>query len=99
MGNSHAVVDFYRGLGVPDDRLEMIYSGIADEPPPAVDRAAVLAELGFPADAILVLFAGRLGGQKRVGDLLKTLDLLQHDPAQSADGDRRRRPASGRAGG
>jgi glycosyltransferase involved in cell wall biosynthesis len=78
VGNSHAVVDFYRGLGVPDDRLEMIYSGIADEPAPGVDRAAVLAELGFPADAILVLFAGRLAAQKRVGDLLKTLDLLQH---------------------
>ena len=78
VGNSHAVVDFYRGLGVPDDRLEMIYSGIADEPAPVVDRAAVLAELGFPADAILILFAGRLAAQKRVGDLLKTLDLLQH---------------------
>jgi len=78
VGNSQAVVDFYRGLGVPDDRLEMIYSGIADEPAPSVDRAAVLAELGFPADSILVLFAGRLAAQKRVGDLLKTLDLLQH---------------------
>ncbi|MDR3619603.1 MAG: glycosyltransferase [Paludisphaera borealis] len=78
VGNSRAVVDFYRGLGVPDDRLEMIYSGIADEPAPTVDRAAVLAELGFPADSILVLFAGRLAAQKRVGDLLKTLDLLQH---------------------
>ena len=29
VGNSHAVVDFYRRLGVPDDRLAMIYSGIA----------------------------------------------------------------------
>ncbi len=77
VGNSRAVVEFYRGLGVPDDRLEMIYSGIADEPAPTVDRAAVLAELGFPADAILILFAGRLAAQKRVGDLLKTLDLLQ----------------------
>jgi hypothetical protein len=47
VGNSRAVVDFYRGLGVPDDRLEMIYSGIADEPAPAVDRAAV-ATTGLP---------------------------------------------------
>src|SRR5262249_1733292 len=27
VGNSHAVVEFYRGHGVPDDRLAMIYSG------------------------------------------------------------------------
>ncbi len=35
VGNSQAVVEFYRGLGVPDDRLAMIYSGIGDEEPPA----------------------------------------------------------------
>ena len=35
-------------------------------------------DLGFEADAPLVLFAGRLAEQKRVDDLLKALDLLQH---------------------
>jgi glycosyltransferase involved in cell wall biosynthesis len=78
VGNSHAVVDFYRQLGVPDDRLAMIYSGIAEELIPPVDRIAVRAEFGFAADAPLVLFAGRLAEQKRVDDLLKALDLLQH---------------------
>ncbi len=78
VGNSHAVVDFYRGLGVPEDRLAMIYSGVEDEEPPAIDPAAVRAEFGFPPDAPLVLFAGRLAEQKRVDDLLKALDLLQH---------------------
>lgn len=78
VGNSNAVVDFYRTLGVPDDRLAMIYSGIADEEPPAIDRAAVRSEFGFPADAPMVLFAGRLAEQKRVDDLLKALDLVQH---------------------
>jgi glycosyltransferase involved in cell wall biosynthesis len=78
VGNSHAVVEFYRQLGVPDDRLAMIYSGVEDEAPPAVDRRAVRAELGFQPEAPLVLFAGRLAEQKRVGDLLKALDLLQH---------------------
>ena len=34
VGNSHAVVDFYRELGVPENRLAMIYSGVADEEPP-----------------------------------------------------------------
>ncbi len=78
VGNSHAVVDFYRGLGVPNDRLAMIYSGVEDEEPPSVDRVGVRAEFGLPPDAPLVLFAGRLAEQKRVDDLLKALDLLQH---------------------
>jgi glycosyltransferase involved in cell wall biosynthesis len=78
VGNSQAVVDYYRQLGVPDDRLAMIYSGIGDEEPPAVDAATVRAEFGFASDAPVVLFAGRLAAQKRVDDLLKALDLLQH---------------------
>ena len=78
VGNSHAVVDFYRKLGVPDDRLAMIYSGSDDERPPVDNLCAVRAELGFEALAPLVLFAGRLAEQKRVDDLLKAIDLLQH---------------------
>ncbi|QEH32009.1 GalNAc-alpha-(1-_4)-GalNAc-alpha-(1-_3)-diNAcBac-PP-undecaprenol alpha-1,4-N-acetyl-D-galactosaminyltransferase [Aquisphaera giovannonii] len=80
VGNSRAVVGYYRGLGVPDDRLAMIYSGIAIEEPPAHagDPAATRAEFGIAADAPLVLFAGRLAEQKRVDDLLKAVDLLQH---------------------
>lgn len=78
VGNSNAVVEYYRALGVPDNRLTMIYSGIADEEPPAVDPAAVRVEFGFEARAPLALFAGRLAEQKRVDDLLKALDLLQH---------------------
>lgn len=78
VGNSQAVADFYRGAGVPDERLTVIPSGIADEEPPDIDRAAVRAELGWPADAPLVLFAGRLAPQKGVEDLISALDLLQH---------------------
>ena len=78
VGNSRAVVDFYRGIGVPDDRLEMIYSGIGDEGPPVIDRAEVRAGLDLPPDAPLILFAGRLAPQKGVADLLDALDLLQH---------------------
>ena len=78
VGNSHAVVEFYRELGVPDDRLAMIYSGTDDDDPPVIDRGAIRAEHGFDVDAPLVLFAGRLAEQKRVDDLLKAVDLLQH---------------------
>ena len=42
------------------------------------DRRAVRIGLGFEPEAPLVLFAGRLAQQKRVDDLLKALDLLQH---------------------
>ena len=78
VGNSRAVVEYYRRVGVPEDRLACIYSGIADEEAPPVDRAAVRAEFGWPPDAPLALFAGRLAPQKGVADLLAALDLLQH---------------------
>jgi glycosyltransferase involved in cell wall biosynthesis len=77
VGNSNAVVDFYRKIGVTDDRLTMIYSGTDDEPP-ASDPRALRSEFGFAPEAPLVLFVGRLAEQKRVHDLLKALDLLQH---------------------
>jgi glycosyltransferase involved in cell wall biosynthesis len=77
VGNSQAVVEFYERLGVPGDRLTMIYSGTDDLEPAQVDPRAVRAELGFLAKAPLILFAGRLAEQKRVDDLLKALDLLQ----------------------
>ncbi|HKI19845.1 MAG TPA: glycosyltransferase, partial [Isosphaeraceae bacterium] len=66
VGNSRAVVDFYRELGVPSDRLTMIYSGADDEEPPRNDPAQVRASFGFEPAAPLVLFAGRLAEQKRV---------------------------------
>ncbi|WP_422927895.1 glycosyltransferase [Singulisphaera sp. PoT] len=78
VGNSHAVVDFYREAGIPSDRLEMIFSGIEPVEPPAVDPAEVRREFGFPEGCPLLLFAGRLAPQKGVADLLSALDLLQH---------------------
>jgi glycosyltransferase involved in cell wall biosynthesis len=82
VGNSHAVVDFYRQAGLPEDKLAMIYSGIDvdgdGDAPPAVDRSEVRARFGWPADAPVVLFAGRLMPQKGVADLVNALDLLQH---------------------
>jgi glycosyltransferase involved in cell wall biosynthesis len=78
VGNSRAVVEFYRKAGIPEDRLAMIPSGIAEEEPPSVDPAAVRAELGLAGDAPLVLFAGRLAPQKGVADLIAALDLLHY---------------------
>jgi glycosyltransferase involved in cell wall biosynthesis len=79
VGNSQAVADFYRDqAGIPAEKLTVISSGIGDEEPPAVDAAAVRAELGIEPGAPVVLFAGRLAPQKAVEDLIKAADLLQH---------------------
>jgi glycosyltransferase involved in cell wall biosynthesis len=78
VGNSRAVVDFYRQAGVPNDKLALIYSGVEPAEPPAVDRAEVRAAFGWPPEAPLLLFAGRLMAQKGVDVLLTALDLLQH---------------------
>ncbi len=78
VGNSQAVADFYRSAGIPEAKLAVIPSGIGAEEPPAIDAAAVRRELGTAADAPLLFFAGRLAEQKRVDDLLKALDLMQH---------------------
>jgi glycosyltransferase involved in cell wall biosynthesis len=78
VGNSNAVVDFYRRAGVPKDQLTMIYSGIADAETQPSDRAEVRAELGLATDAPLLIYTGRLAAQKGVDDLIKAIDLLQH---------------------
>lgn len=78
VGNSKAVLDFYRRAGIPDERLTCIPSGIADEEPPPVNPCEVRASLGLPAAGPIALFAGRLAPQKGVKDLLAALDLLQH---------------------
>jgi glycosyltransferase involved in cell wall biosynthesis len=78
VGNSNAVVDFYRKAGIPAEKLAMIPSGIADEEPPDVDPAEVRASLGLEPGSPLILFAGRLAEQKGVDTLLAALDLLQH---------------------
>jgi Glycosyltransferase Family 4 len=40
VGNSHAVVEFYEQLGVPEEKLTMIYSGVEDLQTPHVDPLA-----------------------------------------------------------
>lgn len=83
VGNSQAVVDFYRDtVGITPDLLSMIHSGIdPDEARPVDDaaRSEARRSLGILAEEGPVLvFAGRLAEQKRVIDLLKAADILQH---------------------
>ena len=41
VGNSQAVVDYYRELGVPDDKMAMIYSGSDETEPPVVNPRSI----------------------------------------------------------
>ncbi len=83
VGNSHAVVDFYRDqVGIDPARLHCVYSGIdSTEAGPATSdekqHARKALQLGSD-DRPVILFAGRLAEQKRVLDLLKATDILQH---------------------
>lgn len=81
VGNSQAVVDFYRPLGYPESKLRVIPNGVEMPPDPEQSRAAFLQELRLPEDAKLAIFVGRLAPQKRVTDLLWAMQLLrQADP-------------------
>lgn len=83
VGNSQAVVDFYRDtVGIAPNRISMIHSGIDPDEARPVDEAArshARQSLGIAAaEGPVLLFAGRLAEQKRVIDLLKAVDILQH---------------------
>lgn len=78
VGNSQAVVDFYRAAGIPAHKLTLIYSGIDPPCGPAIDRAAARRVLGIDDDQLVFVFLGRLAEQKRVVDLIDAADLLQH---------------------
>ncbi len=81
IGNSQAVVEFYRPLGYPESKLRVIPNGVEMPPEPEQSRAAFLQELRLPEDAKLAIFVGRLAPQKRVADLLWAMQLLrQADP-------------------
>jgi glycosyltransferase involved in cell wall biosynthesis len=76
--NSQAVAGYYESAGIDPAKLVLIRNGIVDEPAPAVDRAAVLAEFDIPPDARVLGFVGRLWPQKRVRDLIWAVELLHN---------------------
>ncbi len=77
VGNSPSVVAFYRQLGVPEEKLACIPNGIECPAPAAIDRSEMLKECGWPADAFVVGFVGRLAPQKRVEDLIFAVETLR----------------------
>jgi glycosyltransferase involved in cell wall biosynthesis len=71
--------------GFPEDRVEVVYNGIADVAPvPQASRAALRAELDVPADAFLVMSIGRLDPVKNLSLLLRAFAVaLAGDPRLS----------------
>ncbi len=82
VGNSASVVEFYHRLGVPAEKLVCIPNGIEVQPSVLVDRAALLRELGWPVDAFVAGFIGRLADQKRVDDLIFAVETLRQTRPQ-----------------
>ena len=75
--NSQSVADFYkREVGVPQDRIRVIPNGHATETASDETTADLRAELGLPADALLLGFVGRLAPQKCLEDLVWAFHLL-----------------------
>ena len=81
VGNSQGVVDFYRDLGVPAEKLVCIPNGVEIPPRSQADdrlvRSSMLQELGLPADAFVAGYIGRLARQKRVEDLIWAVETLR----------------------
>jgi len=76
--NSHGVVEFYAGKGIPRDKFRVIPNGV---PLPSagsrMPREALLAELGLAGDVHLIGAVGRLWPQKRIKDLIWSAELLK----------------------
>jgi len=77
IGNSQAVADFYRTVGVPAEKLSVIRNGIEiPEPLPVEDVSKLREELGIPVTSKVFGFVGRLAPQKRLKDLLWAFELV-----------------------
>jgi len=76
--NSSGVREFYAKRGIPAEKFVVIPNGIRPfSPPTEVTRVELLTELGLPADARLIGAVNRLWPQKRIKDLIWTMELLK----------------------
>lgn len=63
-------------LGVPEDRLDLVYNGINTERFRVRDREQARRALGLPLEAPLVLYVGTLATHKGAQDLLDAASVL-----------------------
>lgn len=77
--NSESVADFYRDeVGISGDKIFVIPNGIPEASAAGREAAKIdlRQQLGLPADAKLIGFAGRLANQKCLPDLLWGFHLI-----------------------
>lgn len=77
IGNSQAVVEFYRNLGVPNEKLSIVLNGVEFPARQESNRGEMLAQFDIPANARVVGYVGRLAKQKRVHDIVWAFQLLR----------------------
>ena len=86
LANSNSVAEFYRSVGVPGERIEVIANGIdagglplaGTHPENHQRRRLIREEFGLPPETVLVTCVGRLAAQKRIEDLVWAIELLGH---------------------
>lgn len=81
IANSHATANEARRRGIPPAKLSVIPLGVTETPAPKSDRGAVLASIGVPKEAQIVLTVGRLTKRKGVTWFItQVLPQLAKDP-------------------
>src|SRR5262249_5376698 len=64
VGNSQSVADFYHSLGVPAEKLAVIYNGIDSIEHPPQARETIRRELEIKPESHVVGYVGRMAKQK-----------------------------------
>ncbi|MGE3314687.1 MAG: glycosyltransferase [Planctomycetaceae bacterium] len=77
IGNSQAVADFYRNLGMPDEKLAVIPNGVEIPDLSNSNRDQRLQEFDIPPGSHVIGYVGRLARQKRVQDVVWAMQLLR----------------------
>ncbi|MBN1909269.1 MAG: glycosyltransferase [Pirellulales bacterium] len=77
VANSPGVKAFYVSKGLPAEKIDVIFNGVAPAPGSGLTRRQLLDELGLPEGARLLGLVGRLWPQKRVKDAIWAADLLK----------------------
>lgn len=78
VANSESVAQFYREQGISAQKLVVIPNSVETPAAPGVSRQELCEQLQIPPHAKLIGYVGRLARQKRISDLLWSIQMLRH---------------------